>query len=62
MVAGEGVSHLRQYMGVLLYCLWNIWKERNRRVFDSKQKNELQVAMAAKEDIELYQLAFSSLV
>jgi hypothetical protein len=31
-------------------------------VFDSEQKNELQVAMAAKEDIELYQLAFSSLV
>jgi hypothetical protein len=27
--------------GILLYYWWNIWKEQNRRVFDSIQRNEL---------------------
>jgi hypothetical protein len=44
-------------MGILLYIWWNVWKERNRGVFDSKQKNEFQVASIAKEDLDLFNLA-----
>jgi hypothetical protein len=50
--------HQRDSTGILLYCWWNIWKERNRRVFDSIQRNVLQVVLAAKKEIELYRLAF----
>jgi hypothetical protein len=31
------------------------------RVFDTKKKNEFQVALSAKEDIELYHQVFSGL-
>jgi hypothetical protein len=47
----------RQTMGILLYIWWNVWKERNRRVFDFIQKNEFQVVSAAKEDLDLFNLA-----
>jgi hypothetical protein len=47
----------RQTMGILLYIWWNVWKERNRRVFDFIQKNEFQVASAAKEYLDLFNLA-----
>jgi hypothetical protein len=36
---------------------WNSWKEKNRRIFNSVHKNELQVALSTKEDIELYHQA-----
>jgi hypothetical protein len=35
------------------------FEERNRRVFDSLQKNELQVALSTKEEIKLYSRAFN---
>jgi hypothetical protein len=34
-----------------------MWKERNQKVFDFIQKNEFQVALAAKEDLDLFNLA-----
>jgi hypothetical protein len=42
----------------LLYCWWNIWKERNMRVFESIQKSAYQVALLVKEEVDLYRLAF----
>jgi hypothetical protein len=42
----------------MLYYWWNVWKERNKRIFDSVQRNEFQVALTAKEDIELSISAF----
>jgi hypothetical protein len=54
-------THQRVSTGILLYCWWNIWKERNRMVFDSIQRNELQVALSTKEEIELYHQAFSGI-
>jgi hypothetical protein len=47
----------RKVAGILLYCWWNMWKERNRRVFDNVKQNEFQVASTAKEDIDNYWIA-----
>jgi hypothetical protein len=48
---------LRLAMGILLYAWWNIWKEWNRRIFQSAQQSEFLVACAAKEEIEQYRRA-----
>jgi hypothetical protein len=50
----------RETMSILLYMWWNVWKECNRRVFESTQKSELQVVALAKEDIDLFILAHRS--
>ena len=41
----------RTFNGVLIYVVWNLWKERNRRIFENEHKTSEQVAYLAKEDI-----------
>jgi hypothetical protein len=48
------LADIRLASGILLYARWNVWKERNKRIFHSTQRSEFQVACAAKEDIVLY--------
>jgi hypothetical protein len=43
---------------ILLYHWWNVWKERNNRVFQAEQRNELQVADSTKEEIDACVPAF----
>lgn len=38
------------FNGFVVYFWWNIWKERNRRVFNKESKNEDDVAFLIKED------------
>jgi hypothetical protein len=52
------LSSQKEASAVLLYYWWNVWKERSKRIFDSVQPNEFQVAISAKEDIELSISAF----
>lgn len=47
----------RTLCGAILYTWWNIWKERNRRIFQGLERDELHVAMLAKEEIDAYRLA-----
>jgi hypothetical protein len=47
-------------VGFLLYVWWNVWKKRNKRIFNAVQHTELQVALTAKEEIELCASAFSA--
>lgn len=42
--------------GVILYSWWNIWKERNRRIFQGKEEEWEQVTFRAKEEINQYKL------
>jgi hypothetical protein len=41
----------RTFNGALIYIVWNIWKERNRRIFENEHQTAEQVAYLAKEDI-----------
>ena len=45
-------SERRWLNGVVIYTFWNIWKERNRRIFDNKIQTVPQVASKIKDDIE----------
>ena len=51
-------SDRRRLNGVVIYPFWNIWKERNRRIFDNKIQTVPQVAAKIKEDIEQRKRAF----
>jgi hypothetical protein len=36
---------------MVIYTLWNLWKERNKRIFQNIQESAWQVAFRIKEDI-----------
>jgi hypothetical protein len=46
---------------MVIYTMWNIWKERNRRIFQSMAINARQVALKAKEDIDMRSRALNNL-
>jgi len=50
----------RHFNGVVIYIIWNIWKERNRRIFDNSSLDANQVAHRTKEDIELRSRALNN--
>jgi hypothetical protein len=50
----------RDFNGMAIYTMWNLWKERNRRTFDNKYSTTVQVAERTKEDIEQYRRAFAT--
>jgi hypothetical protein len=54
--------HRHEFTAILLYCWWNIWKERNMHIFDSVQLSKMQVALLAKEEIDMYKLAFKDVL
>jgi hypothetical protein len=37
-------SQRRKFNGIAIYIMWNLWKERNRRVFENKHCIMTQVA------------------
>jgi hypothetical protein len=49
----------RRLNGIVIYTFWNIWKERNRRIFNNTSETGLQVAARIKEDIEQRKRAFA---
>ena len=48
----------RRRSGRFLYTIWNIWKERNRRIFNGTRLTHLEVAAIAFEDIKQRSRAF----
>jgi hypothetical protein len=47
-------ANVRLATRILLYSWWNVWKERNMRIFESTQCLEFHVADAVKEDAEMF--------
>jgi hypothetical protein len=41
----------KRFNGLVIYICWNLWKERNWRIFSNAQESALQVASRIKEDI-----------
>ena len=41
----------RQFNGVVIYTIWNIWKERNRQIFKNTSESPMQVASRVREDV-----------
>jgi hypothetical protein len=58
MLVGADKKTKRSRSGRLLYVIWNIWKERNRRIFQGVRKTYMEVAHIAHEDIMQCALAF----
>lgn len=49
---------LHDFNGAAIYIMWNIWKERNRRIFEDKSQTAQQIAAQTKEDSEHWRRAF----
>jgi hypothetical protein len=58
MLVGADKKTKRSRSGRLLYVIWNVWKERNRRIFQGVRKTYMEVAHIAHEDIRQCALAF----
>jgi hypothetical protein len=48
----------RRKLGILFTFSWNIWKERNRRIFQGKELSVLQLVSLIQEDLAISRLAF----
>jgi hypothetical protein len=58
MLAGADKKTKRSRSGRLLYIIWNVWKEQNRRIFERVCNTYMEVAHIAREDIQQRALAF----
>jgi hypothetical protein len=47
----------RRKSALLLYTAWNLWKERNRRVFDGLQALPTRILALIKEEMQLRESA-----
>ena len=53
------LTEWRRFNGMVIYTFWNLWKERNRRIFNNNSESVMQVAARIKDDIEQRRRAFS---
>lgn len=56
-LSNEATSRLRKTASIIIYTWWNLWKERNRRIFQQQAKQPRQVLTMIKEEMKLRQQA-----
>uniref|UniRef100_A0A0A9BGB8 Reverse transcriptase zinc-binding domain-containing protein n=1 Tax=Arundo donax TaxID=35708 RepID=A0A0A9BGB8_ARUDO len=56
-LVGVQKKERRNKAGVILYVWWNVWKERNRRIFEGQSMQAIQVAERTKEELQLFRMA-----
>jgi hypothetical protein len=58
--ANKGNKQARKIkLGILVLFWWHLWKERNRRIFDSKEQSLLEMADAIQSEIDMFHRAKS---
>ena len=50
----------RSFNGMAIYIMWNVWKERNGRIFEQKYLLAQQVASKTKESLKEFKQAFTT--
>jgi hypothetical protein len=53
-------SSRRKMLGLVFFIWWNLWKERNRRTFETKEKSIPQLAALVLEEITNFSQAMST--
>lgn len=49
----------KEEMTLAAYIVWNLWKERNRRVFEHKEMGPLELAASITDEVNMVKLAMS---
>jgi 6-phosphogluconolactonase (cycloisomerase 2 family) len=53
-------SERRKKLGILFYFWWQVWKERNKRVFDGKESSFQHLAAWTQDEIQMFHRQFPS--
>jgi hypothetical protein len=62
LLGGSGNRDKKRKTGILITVWWLIWKERNNRIFDRREKSPHQLVLAIREAVGLFQAVGSSSV
>jgi tRNA(His) 5'-end guanylyltransferase len=57
LVLNQGSADRENHLQVIIYTLWNIWKERCTRVFQQIGINADQVPALSRQDVLTYRVA-----
>lgn len=52
----------KEVAAIIIYTIWNLWKERNRRVFNQKSAQPQQIFSMIREEAENRAMAYNRLM